>query len=314
MGSSEAVNTLRKKIYKTLSPIIGHECIFVGLPYYNNVGDILIWEGTLQFLKNIGCKCLKLSAKETFSFPALSSNVDILIMGGGNFGDLWQDEQKFRNKIIKCYPENKIIILPQSIYYLNSSVMLDDAKLYANHKNLYIIARELNSYKILKKHFSTNHIMMLPDMAFCISKDTISKYKAMEIKNKALFLRRLDKELLDIVYRPDTSLMVEKRDWPCIENWDMKWILFLFNRLRWHHKVPNILLDKYAYMLFRPYMIKLGVRFVSSYQEIFTTRLHVAILSLLLNKSFSLFDNSYGKNSSFYKTWLMNVDNCRLVG
>jgi exopolysaccharide biosynthesis predicted pyruvyltransferase EpsI len=47
---------------------------------------------------------------------------------------------------------------------------------------------------------------------------------------------------------------------------------------------------------------------LSKYDYVFTTRLHGAILSLLLHKKFTFFDNSYGKNKGFYDTWLKDVD------
>ena len=67
-------------------------------------------------------------------------------------------------------------------------------------------------------------------------------------------------------------------------------------------------IDLYAFYILRPQLIRKGIEFVSQYREIYTTRLHVFILSILLGKSCTIIDNSYGKNSSFYETWLKNVD------
>lgn len=57
-------------------------------------------------------------------------------------------------------------------------------------------------------------------------------------------------------------------------------------------------------------MTRRGVEFVSQYKAVYTTRLHVMILSVLLEKPVQFIDNSYGKLSSFYDTWLKN---CRGV-
>ncbi len=50
-------------------------------------------------------------------------------------------------------------------------------------------------------------------------------------------------------------------------------------------------------------------------QRIYSTRLYAIILSLLLGKDSDLywFDNSYGKNSSFYETWLSDLDGIKFI-
>lgn len=40
----------------------------------------------------------------------------ILLQGGGNFGDIW-DIHEFKRKVIRNYPENRIIIFPQTVFY-----------------------------------------------------------------------------------------------------------------------------------------------------------------------------------------------------
>ncbi|WP_302323746.1 polysaccharide pyruvyl transferase family protein [Bacteroides congonensis] len=52
---------------------------------------------------------------------------------------------------------------------------------------------------------------------------------------------------------------------------------------------------------------------MSNYDKVYTTRLHVAILSILLGKTFVFFDNSYGKNKFFYETWLKDIDDANFV-
>jgi pyruvyl transferase EpsO len=87
---------------------------------------------------------------------------------------------------------------------------------------------------------------------------------------------------------------------------------FLLRCLLWASRKICILFlnitNLYAIFFFKPYMIKTGVGFVSKYNKIYTTRLHGAILCCLLGKPFVLFDNSYGKNRSFFETWLSDLD------
>ena len=56
-----------------------------------------------------------------------------------------------------------------------------------------------------------------------------------------------------------------------------------------------------------------GVKFINEYEEVYTTRLHGYILSVLLAKRVYMIDNSYGKNSNFYNTWMTDFENSYLL-
>lgn len=56
-----------------------------------------------------------------------------------------------------------------------------------------------------------------------------------------------------------------------------------------------------------------AVEFMQPYGEVYSTRLHGGILAFLLGKQVKLIDNSYGKVSAIYKTWLVNEPNIELV-
>ena len=272
------------------------------------MGDVLIWEGTNEFLKKCRCTCLYKSSLEHYRFFKCSTDVTILLQGGGNFGDIWRLHQDFRLKIISEYPNNRIIILPQSVFYENEKNLKEDALFMANHKDLFICARDDRSYKILNKYFSLNNILLLPDMAFCISEMYLNQLKSIA-NDKALFLKRMDKELClnkQIIFK--NKLEVDIRDWPCMERISkVEWFYFCLNRLDLKVKHLRQVIDWYMSFIFKPFLIRKGVKFVSSYRYIYTTRLHVAILALLLHKPFVFLDNSYGKNSDFYKTWLSDL-------
>ena len=50
MTNKEKNIFLREKIFATLVPLINKTCIFLDAPYYHNIGDVLIWEGTKSFI------------------------------------------------------------------------------------------------------------------------------------------------------------------------------------------------------------------------------------------------------------------------
>ena len=90
---SEKIAELKNLIVNTLTPLIDNDYVLLELPYYSNVGDLLIWKGEEDFLKKIPHKCLFRSSFHKFKFPVLSRNTVILLQGGGNWGDVWPGEK-----------------------------------------------------------------------------------------------------------------------------------------------------------------------------------------------------------------------------
>ena len=52
---------------------------------------------------------------------------------------------------------------------------------------------------------------------------------------------------------------------------------------------------------------------LGAYKTIYTTRLHAAILGVLLGKKVVFMDNSYGKNRGFYETWLKDCNSVKMM-
>jgi pyruvyl transferase EpsO len=328
MTFNEKVTQLSEIINEKLLPVIHKngkvkECIYLDLPYYTNIGDTLIWRGDEHFLNRNGLKCLYKASYQTYSERRMKKitrrrntppckKMSIFLQGGGNFGDLYENHQNLRKEIIKNYPNNQIIILPQTVFYNDESKMKTDAELFAKHKNLTICARDKKSEQILKDNFH-NEVILVPDMAFCIPQKELRKYAVPEISGSTLLLKRADKELDNSV---DYSRYISQKrfdtcDWITMKN-DCKAEKVL-DRLINSKKIPKVVADLYAQKVFQKTMIHEGVKQISKYENIYSTRLHAAILSVLLEKPFVFFDNSYGKNSGFFETWLSDLDNMKFI-
>ena len=188
MNSSEKIEILKSRIEEVLRPLIDRDYVLLELPYYENIGDILIWEGERHFLEKLPYRCLyKASLFSYDSNYVIPTDAIILLQGGGNFGDVWKRSQKFRLQIIEKYAKNRIIIFPQTVFYEDEAVFQEEARRMAEHKQLTICARDQQSFDLLQSRFQ-NEILLLPDMAFCISIDKLAKYKKRE-QNKILFLK-----------------------------------------------------------------------------------------------------------------------------
>jgi pyruvyl transferase EpsO len=303
-------------IEKVLFPLFNNDFILLDLPYHTNIGDVLIWEGEVQFLRQIANhRLLYYGNALTWRYKKIPHDTIVLLHGGGNFGDVWPETHSFKEKIIAAYPDNRIIIFPQTAWYNDKYHLIHDVEAFSRHKNLTLCARDKNSYDLLKKYFTANTVLLVPDMAFCIKPEELQKYCLLQTK-KTLLLKRSDQELdSSIDYRrciPDSD--VDIADWPTLEKpvssaVMLGHLLGLTQRCKLFTGLANI----YASNMFRQDMVKRGVQFVSQYEQVYTTRLHVAILCCLLGKPFHLFDNNYGKNSRFFDTWLMDLDGGEMI-
>lgn len=322
MNCIKKVIQLRKNIEDVLTPLIDDDYVYLDLPYYNNLGDTLIWQGTLDFLKKIPYKCLySCSANESmYDRIAEKRNFIILLQGGGNFGDLWLLHNNFRKKVIAAMPDHKVIILPQTVFYENKKHLEEDARFYSNYPNVSIFARDKNSYKLLKENFPRNNIFLLPDMAFCMNIDKRKKF-CYETKD-SLFVKRMDKEFAENKYYSLVPKDATVSDWPTFMNKEYKEYKYLriLNRYcsaidrRLNTNIDNIVIDLYWKKILKNKNVNIAINFIDEYKNIYTTRLHAVILSVILNKpNITVFDNNYGKNSSFVDTWLYDVDVLRLL-
>lgn len=309
MDYPKKIIELRNIINKRLLPLIDNDYIYLNLPYHTNIGDLLIWEGTLHFLSQTKYRCLYSTDIYNFRKKKINEKTIIILHGGGNWGDLWIDHHLFRKEIVEMYPNNKIIIFPQSIYYQDEVNMQEDIEFYNKYPNVTICTRDNRSFEIMKKNFKNNKILLVPDMAFFID----VKFKPKNT-NKILFAKRTDKELSlnKSIYKnipPDAEI----HDWPTFEiniN-DLPIIRNLYRLISLAKKIDSILnvslenslVDVYWRKVIKTYYINCGINFINNYNEIYSTRLHISILSILMGKKLHIIDNNYGKTRSFIETW-----------
>lgn len=313
MNNTEKILQLRKLIYSQLLPIIGKKCILLDAPYYHNIGDVLIWTGEECFFKDNGIECLYTASYETCTFPCIDSNTTVVFNGGGNLGDIYHEHMEFLLHVIEKYPNNRIIVCPQTVYYESQIIFNEDFSQIARHENLFFCARDKNVFDTIYKILG-DRTLLVPDMAFCIDDNLLSEFIKPVVKNKLIIARNDVEKSGDSNTNNDGDIS----DWPVIEHSFRRTTFLnkLFKRIA-DAKIPGIthvsnkIWNMYA-PTFKKMMIKEGIEFISPYREIETARLHGCILSILLDKSIILCDNSYGKNRNFYMTWLNDIDTLTL--
>lgn len=189
-----------KKIRKDLNSLI-----FVGTPCYGNLGDQGIAYAAQQFLKeefpsrNVIEIPIGFIEMYTGIFKFLLSKQLVLICGGGFIGSQWEWGNWMICKVIKKFHDNRIVILPQTLFFEKNKkgeqCLKTVKRVYSEHKNLTICCREEMSYQFALKEFVDNKALFIPDMV------TYLDYKEVSGKRSGIML----------ILRSDCEQVVEER-------------------------------------------------------------------------------------------------------
>ena len=298
---------LRHLIETSLTPLVDRDYRLLEIPDYSNPGDVLIYEGERCFLKLLSCKCIEQTTMSSFELrnPQIRKEELLIFRGGGCFGDLWQMGYKFQAKMLERYPDNPMVIFPQSVCFTGKESLESAVKRYGAHHNLTICLRDRHSYEFIRKHFP-NKVVLVPDLAFYA--DVSPWQRNCEPNGRSLFLCREDIEfrfspgMVGLRYRTD----IDVSDWPTIQPSSLvERVMF---RIHMHPLKLAYLNDWMARHYYRNWHLSRSIRFLEPYTDVYSTRLHGCILALLMGKRVHAFDNSTGKIASLIKTWLDGVD------
>lgn len=272
-------------------------------PNHSNVGDSAIWEGELKALETYfgrspqnTCELLPGTEK----LPPLTKKTQIIIHGGGNLGDLWEGHQLFRERIVREYPNNKIVQMPQSIYFKKQASLERCRQVFSAHPDLTIMTRDHTSYEIAKT-IHGGQTELVPDMALAMG--TIPRPCKPRVPIYALLRTDQEKLVADdlpILDRLKAEDWIQEPFYPEVK------LLSLIKRVERKLPATRPLLRALKSMLFnRLARIRTarGCEMLSSGYVVITDRLHAHILCSLMEVPHVFIDNSYGKLSGFHRAW-----------
>ena len=176
---------------------------YLQTPEHCNIGDLAIAYFSRKFLSDIFPNNIILEYTYNDILGAnnliqkfINSKDIIFLHGGGNLGNLYLNEEILRREIIKYYHKNRIIILPQSIYWTEDEEGKKELeiskRIYNSHNNLTIFARDKKSYKFAKEYFYNNKVFLMPDIV--LYKQNINNHTDLIKRKEVIFLLRKDKE------------------------------------------------------------------------------------------------------------------------
>ena len=174
--------------------------VLCGIPHHSNLGDHAIYIAEKNIIRKKFPNYEIQTLDEVFAEKCAKrikkyvDDSDILcLQGGGNLGNQYMIQELGRRSIIENFPNNKIILFPQTMYFSNDEagkVELENSKrIYNNHKKLYLMAREEVTYKKMKETFKNSKIYFTPDIV-----TTMNESDYVDKKEGVLFLVRNDVE------------------------------------------------------------------------------------------------------------------------
>src|SRR5699024_12301584 len=116
----KGLNKLKKNYRRATGKVV----FVLQTPIHTNIGDHAIAQAQINFINKRFPKCILIEVNQSFlnefcdEFKKIIRPDDIItLIGGGNMGDQYINEELYRRKVVKTFLDNKIIVFPQTIYF-----------------------------------------------------------------------------------------------------------------------------------------------------------------------------------------------------
>jgi len=93
----------------------------------------------------------------------------IVIQSGGNMGNLTPWTEQLRRRIVRSFPQNRIVSLPTTVSFQNTDrgrrELRKSQKAYNSHPGLTLVTRDPESFQRALDHFPSPRVLCCPDFA-----------------------------------------------------------------------------------------------------------------------------------------------------
>ena len=276
--------------------------ILIGTPIHGNLGDHaiaiaerqLIAEYTKDFeLIEITMPVYRAKSKVIKKF--VTKNDFLIISGGGWLGNLWQHNEDAVRLALNYFPDNHILIMPQTIYFDESKEGMVEKekskKIFSSHNNLTICLRDLKSYNFaLNNNFVQNKgkCLYVPDVALAFDFN----------------IEKQSREGALLCFRQDRENFMDFRNRRKIKNSLRK--IGLKTKYTTTVYLHQILLDE------RTKAVDEKLREYAGARIVVTDRLHSMIFAAITGTPCIAFDNKTAKVKGVYD-WIKDLEYIRFV-
>ena len=270
--------------------------IYFDVPVHLNVGDLMILAGTEALLAHHGRRVShRFSVRDYSRFLEAVTDRHVLVChGGGNLGNVWPAHEALRQDILRRFPRNRFVILPQTAHFHDTASAAVLGEAYRVHPDCTLFVRDERSRDLVQRHMGVP-CTLAPDMAHFLWRQE-HNFRAGEGE---LLMRRTDREAAD------SAAVCPGIDW--------RDLLMPGDSLMFRALARAMTLNASATvqpLLMKAWRLHAG-RLVAHAEACFdrcaairSDRLHAVILGCLLGKGAAMIDNSYGKLSSYFDTWM----------
>ena len=308
--------SLKQELKKIVELINKEDAFYFDYPMHLNVGDLLIYAGTEAFFKEYNINIRLRRCLQTFDINEVKKNITknttIICHGGGNLGDLYPLLQKLREELVINFPNNRIILLPQTGYFSNQNEMKKSAAIFSAHKDCHLFARDLPTLELLK-NFS-DKVILCPDMAHQLYGEFPLKNKVESSEKNKLYFLRKDIEASQLEKNIESTLPTSAvvKDWDDIVTSNDIMYARIYSKLARISNISHLSIfkDKINDLWYKHTLniIERARNEFMKYDLVVTSRLHGHIFSCLLGIPNQVCDNSYGKNLGYYNQWTKDID------
>jgi len=325
------ISHLSKKLYDASYLLDGYEeVVLLDYPKYMNIGDSLIWFGSLNFLRRLNVRVVDQFHVYQCDLDVLENVIGdrpVILQGGGNFGHCDQRHQVLRQRVISRFVDNRIIMFPQTLHFDDETAVIRDTEAFNLHPDLHLMWRDETSIKASEEFFPNASTYLVPDMAFCL--EGLKPWGGVQTDNRdILFHNRYTNASGDVSQFPFIEKIygLAEKDWEDIITEEAragafkarygnfrKRIGFLPEGTRQSLFLKNCHKETAEWYKYARSFLEIANSEYLQYQVIITNRLHSHIFATLLRIPHLVLDYGYGKNGRFYNEWTVDDPISRLV-
>lgn len=193
----------------------------------------------------------------------------IFIHSGGNLGDRGVWSETGRRNIIQAFPQNKIVSLPQTIFFSDSekgrAEKENSIRIYNKHTDLTIIGRDNESSILASQLFPKSKVLTIPDFVLSLDiKDIVQKSEKREFKKILFCLRNDDESIFSMTEKMQLPILL-KLEYDSFEYFDTTIDTpinidrredFLLNILNYFSQFELIITDRFHGLIFATLLTK----------------------------------------------------------
>jgi pyruvyl transferase EpsO len=301
----------------------GTAIAYVNFPNMGNLGDSAIYAGAWRALEGVGAEvavaCEPRAYRRGIVRRAIGERGTIVIHGGANFGDLYrkQPQQTTRRRLLRDFPEARLIQLPQTIYFEDPGSSPRFLRHCREHPDFTIMARDQVSVERARE--LGLETILAPDLAFGLG-------PLRPPREPSAAQAWIVREDVERTHEPGT-LDDSARDWPTgaeqragVTGARLRRDLAVIRGLnRVRERAPVRLRLPLTRAAARRYgrvadrRVEIAREMIAEGRVLITDRFHGHLLACLMGIPNVLLDNSYGKNRGLFETWTHRYEIARFA-